>query len=176
MLTITATFDLTSLYFVAASVVAILIYVLVRKHQARRKRRDRDAICDAAAEFFRASGEQATVECTTGADGKHFVALIDSMPSKRFRYSHIVAAILAGQVRKTTGLELERVYWRFPIKAVSEASPEPRPAAEAPGVPAPSDQYLDDGLALLKDLPQYEVTESSWDKFKELVDHTPTGR
>ena len=42
MLTITATFDLTILYFVAATVICILVYVLVNKRRTRRAQRELD--------------------------------------------------------------------------------------------------------------------------------------
>lgn len=169
MLTVTATFDVTMLYFVAANVVAILIYVLVRKGRAGGARRNLDAITAAVVDFFRSSGEQVTVECVSEPDGKHFVALIDSLPSKRLRHSHIVAVILGNHVRKACGLELDRVYWRFPIKAAREDSSAESLAAECVGLAGGGDEYSDEGESRLKDLPRYEVTESSWEQFRELV-------
>ena len=178
MLTITATFDLTMLYFAGAMVLAIVIYVLFMKRRTRRALRQLTSIQAAVVEFFRNNGEQVSVQCIAGEGGKRFVALIDSLPSKRFRYSHVVAVILANHVRTVCGLELERIYWRFPIKAVREESEGQRAAAEALGLVVATDKYLEEGrqrleglnhLPQYKDLPQYEVTESSWDKFQELT-------
>jgi len=169
MLTITATFDLTILYFVAATVICILVYVLVSKRRARRAQHELDFLTATVIDFFHSSGEQVAVQCISEPGGGRFVALIDSMPSKRFRYSHVVAVILANHVRKACGVELERIYWRFPLKAIREESQEQAASAEAQSLVSDTEKYLAEGLRRLNQLPQYEVTESSWDKFQELT-------
>ena len=169
MLQITATFDLTILYFVAANIVAILLYVLLTRRRTRTVRENIARLEAVVTEFFRQSEEQVVIKCMAAPGGKSYIALIDSLPSKRFRYSHVVAVILANHVRKTCGLELDRIYWRFPIKAVREESEEQRQAAEALGFGTHMDTYYDIGLQRMKNLPQYEVTEASWDKFEALM-------
>jgi hypothetical protein len=169
MLRITATFDLTILYLVAANVVAILVYVLFVKRRARRAPRDRDAITTAVVEFFRKNDEQVSVQCISAKVDGHFIALIDSLPSKRFRHSHIVAVMVTTHVRKVCGLELEGIYWRFPIKAIHEDTTVQPVDAHASRRVNDADHYLDEGRLRLKRLPEYEVTESSWDKFQDCI-------
>lgn len=170
MMTITATFDLTMLYFVAANVVAILLYVLYGKRRSATAKRDLAAITAAIAEFFRDNDEQVAIECVPQPGRKRFVALIDSMPSKRFRYSHIVAEFLCNHVRKACGLELARVYWRFPMRAASRSPASPEGVGEVASRTPGGDDYLDLGVAHLRNLPRYEVTEDSWENFRELVE------
>jgi hypothetical protein len=175
MLTITATFDLIILYFVAGNVVAILLYVLWHKRSDAAVRRDLGLITAAVTGFFRENGEAVAINCMREPGGRGYVALIDSPPSKRFRYSHIVADFLCSHVQKACGLELSRVYWRFPLRAVPEA---PAAIGEDQGVEAlvpagDTDSYLNLGVAHVSRLPQYEVTETSWENFRELVTRTP---
>ena len=171
MLRITATFDVTILYFVAANILAILVYMLVREHRVRNTQRDLDKISAAIIDFFRRNDEQVEVECTQAPGKKRFVALIDSLPTKRSRHSHVLAVILANHVRKACGLELAKVYWRFPIKVGADEAPAPHAAAAIVPLTRSGDAYLDEGRRRLKELPRYEVTESSWEKFQELVGH-----
>jgi hypothetical protein len=79
--------------------------------------------------------------------------------------------MVATHVRKVCGLDLEGIYWRFPIKAIREDAQPQRAGAEASRGANDADGYLDEGLSRLQSLPQYEVTESSWDKFQEYVNH-----
>lgn len=48
--------DLTILYFVVANFIAILIYVLIIKHRARRDKRNITAITKAISEYFTRAG------------------------------------------------------------------------------------------------------------------------
>lgn|SRR5574340_589263 len=168
MLTMTVTFDLTALYFVAVNVIAILIYVLIIKHRARRDRRNVRAISNAIVDYLRGSGVEVSVECMSRPGGKRFVAFIDAEPSKQFRHTHIVEITLCNHVQTACGLELEKVYWRFPFKEATHAASRSSGTAGEAGQPAESDdEYMEEGLLRLKKLPEYEVTETSWAKFKE---------
>jgi hypothetical protein len=84
---------------------------------------------------------------------------------KQFRLSHIIEIALRDHVRKSCGMELDKVYWRFPIKVV------PRDAATGNTEPAKriegADDYINEGLVHYKDLPKPEATEIPWEKFEE---------
>jgi hypothetical protein len=95
---------------------------------------------------------------------------------KRFRLSHIIEVTLQNHIQKNCGLELDRIYWRFPIKEASQHAftpdrPEtiiPAGAIEAEKKALHStDEYINEGLVPYKDVPNIEVTELSWEKFQE---------
>jgi hypothetical protein len=192
MLTVTATFDQSIVYFFAANLAALLICVLVLRERARRTRKHTDAITHAAAQFFRDSGGEVAVECVAMPNRAGYVAFIDTGSSKRFRYSHIVELILIDYVRENCGLPLAKVYWRFPIKSAHDMpmpSPETKPAEEfhAAEEPHPAkelhaaepkqvariaqdiDDYLTEGMLRLKKVPGYEVSEASLENYQEFL-------
>jgi hypothetical protein len=169
MFTVTATFDLTILYFVAANAICILSYVLVLKHRARVIQRNRTHISKIIVDYFRDDGSDVGVECIGRAGGRQFVALITSKPSKRFRDSNIVEIVLATHVRKVCGLELEKVFWCFPIKIKQEAAQRDVAPGGAPATTKGNDDYFDEGESTITKPPGYRVRELTRAKFDELV-------
>ncbi len=151
---------------VTTALLASLAYVVKLKQQTRREARDIAAVNILIVDYFRKTGVEVAVGCVRLLGNKRFTALIESEPMKRFRLSHIIEMTLRDHIQKSCGLELEKIYWRFPIK---EATREASAAAQAPGgKPAEgTDEYINEGLVHYKDLPKVEVTEISWDKFEE---------
>ena len=170
MFTVTATFDVTLLYFVAANLVSILAYVLFLKHGARSINRNAALISRTIVGYFRENGNEVGVECIGRDHGRRFVALISSKPSRRFRNSHIVELGLTAYVRKVCGLDLEKVYWCFPIKTKQDLA-QADGAADGVTVTAnvKGDSYFDDETTSQRKLPGYRVKEVSLAKFDELV-------
>jgi hypothetical protein len=170
MFTVTATFDVTLLYFVAANVICILAYVLLLKHKGRSVKRNTDLIAKTIVDYFRENGNDVRVECISRARGRRFVALISSKPSKRFRNSHIVELGLTAHVRKVRGLDLEKVYWCFPVKTKQDLG---QVDAASDGVTvsasARADVYFDEEATLQRKLPGYRVKELPLEQFDELV-------
>jgi hypothetical protein len=158
MMTMTVTFDLTMLYFVGVNFLVILVYVLILKHKARREARNIRRVCNAISEYFLKSGVAVSVACHRFPHKKRYTAFVESEPMKRFRLSHIVEIALNDHVQRSCGLELDKVYWRFPVKAEKQAG-------EAP---APEDEYINEGLSNLKDLSTYEVEDSSYETFENV--------
>ncbi len=159
MMTVTLTADLTILYFVAANIVGILAYVLILKHRMRTQTRRQAMLAAQIVDYFRHSGAEVRVTCIPGPDGRRFIATIDSEPLKRFRYSHIVEMSLCNHVFKTCGIEIDRVYWRFPVKA----------SVQAPEASASEDSYINDRLLRLKSEAEYQVSPASWEQFEAAV-------
>jgi len=63
MLTVTATFDLTLLYFVAANVLCLLVYVLVLRHRDRSIQSKKALVAKIVIDYFRQSGSVVGAEC-----------------------------------------------------------------------------------------------------------------
>jgi hypothetical protein len=167
MFTVTATFDVTILYFVAVNVLCILTYILVIKHRARSINHDSRRLSTTIVDYFRENGNEVGVECLARAGGRRYVALISSKPSKRFRNSHLVELGLTAHVRKACGLDLEKVYWCFPVKAKEDLA-QRDPATEVLAT-AKGDEYFDEELTTRSKPPGYRVKELSREKFEELV-------
>jgi len=165
-MTVTMTFDLTLLYLVAANVIAILGYTLYVKERAFRLARDTKKLSTFIADYFRHSGVEVIVECLPRAGRRRYIAIIDSEPQKRFRYSHIVEISLHNHVEKVLGIELERVYWRFPIQAkqLTEGAVPAEGTVPAEAA-APKDDYLNEGLNQIRDHPGYAISEGWWEQF-----------
>lgn len=151
---------------VTAGLLASLAYVVALKQRVRKEERNIAAVNVLIVEYFRKTGVEVSVGCIRLMGNKRITALIESEPMKRFRLSHIIEMTLRDHVQKSCGLDLEKIYWRFPIK---EATRDASVAAQAAGTKpaAGTDEYINEGLVHYKDLPKVEVTEISWDKFEE---------
>lgn len=169
MTTITINFDLVVLYLVAANVIAILAYVLTLKQRARRTDQNIARISAAIIDYFRHSEVEISVECLSRLGGKRFIAIIDSPPLKRFRYSHIVETALCSHIEKTCGVILEKVYWRFPINLPAEALASIQNATEEMLSLDSHDEYINERLLHQKTKAEYSVAPATWAQFEEAV-------
>lgn len=164
---VTLSFDLTLLYVFAANVIAILVYVLLLKRRARRLKRSIEAISAAIADYFRADGIDARVECLPGRTSKGFIAIIESEPMKRFRYSNIIEASLRLHVLRTCSEDLDRIFWRFPLQGKSRAADESIKQTDASD--DKHDEYIREGLEAIRKKGAYDIREGSWEEFKDTV-------
>jgi hypothetical protein len=167
MLTVTATFDLTLLHFVAANVICLLFCVLVVKHQSRGVQRNARLIATTVADYFRECGNEVQAECIPQGGGKTFVALIRSEPSRRIRNTQIAGLALIAHVRKHRGLDLEKVYWSFQGKTKQDAVQQDLPG-EAPAT-TKGDEYFDEELSTVTKPPGYRVRELSRERFDAMA-------
>ena len=166
---VSITFELTILYLVAINAIAVLVYVLILKYRARRVAENLTALSAAIVDYFQHSDTVVRAECISKLGGKRFIAFVDSEPLKRFRYSHIVEISLRMYVQKLCGLELEKVYWRFPVKvARGEALPDAAVGNEEE-LATDEDNYLNERLLLRKARSEYEVHDTSWEKYQEAL-------
>lgn len=146
------------------ALVALLAYVLQLKRQASRGKRRLALVSSMLVDYFRKTGVDVTVGCVSLQDNNRFTAFVESEPMKQFRLSHIIEIALRDHVQKTCGMELDKVFWRFPIKVA------PRDANGAAGHSKRidgADDYINEGLVHYKDLPKSEATEIPWEKFEE---------
>jgi hypothetical protein len=167
------------LYITASGLILSLAYVVLKVQKARRAKKHAALISKEIILYFRKTGVEVSAVSTNLQGDERFTALIESEPMKRFRLSHIIEFKLRDHIHKTCGLELECIYWRFPVKGATEHvfpsriddNPETIIPASAP-VPdtkamVSTDEYINEGLVPYKDVPKIEVTELSWEKFEE---------
>lgn len=170
------------LVLLAAIIVGVVGYAGFVTSRTRRAQRDAALVKSVIVDYFRRSGVEVSVDCTR-LDNGAFTALLESEPMKRFRLSHIIEMTLSEHVRRSCGLNLDKVYWRFPIKEATQAAVVPQanpgvdgaadavqPAEEQPPhqpEEAPDD-YINEGLENYRNIPKPEVTELPWETFEEV--------
>lgn len=155
---------------VAVLVVGILASLAAAKLKAHRLQRELAAIRNAIVEYFRRSGVTVSTDCTSLNGGATFTAMVESEPMKRFRLSHIIEMTIRDHVRKTCGRELEKIYWRFPIKEAEQAvSAQAAAGAAEEKKNHPSDDYINEGLEHYRHIPKPEVEELPWESFEQVA-------
>jgi hypothetical protein len=155
------------LYGALAGFLALLIYVLRFKYQATRGRRNVALVSKVLRAYFRKAGVEVSVDCVSLPGNNRLMAFVESEPMKQFRLSHIIEIALRDHVQKTCALELDKIFWRFPIKvAARDASATGLATGENKTIEG-ADDYINEGLVHYKDLPKFEATEIPWEKFEE---------
>lgn len=158
----------------AVGFLVALLYVGRLKYKASQSKRKLAQVSVVLIDYFRKTGVEVSVSCVSLQDNNRFTAFVESEPMKQFRLSHIIELALREHVQKTCSLELDKIYWRFPIK-VAAREPSATPGA-APSVSKKiegADDYINEGLVNYKDLPKFEVTEIPWEKFEEASTQEP---
>lgn len=140
------------------------VYILAGQRRQRQALANARKVAAVVVDYFAHSGAQVDAQCLP-IQGRYLV-LVESEPLKRFRYSNIVEASLIGHVEKTLGLQVDRVFWRFPL-------PVGRPATQAADtvdlqLRAREDEYVALGLRAAQANPDYHVVEDSWEQFEKV--------
>lgn len=166
---------LTLIAVLAALIIGILAYISAAKAKARRAQRHATLIRNTIIDYFRRSGVAVSADAACFDGSGRYTAIVESEPMKRFRLSHIIEMTLREHVRKSCGLELEKIYWRFPIKEASQTVAVPRDGeakpngAEEQKPDEHTDEYINEGLENYRHIPKPEVTELSWETFEQMA-------
>jgi len=160
-------FDLKNFYLLLAGGGVILVHMLILRFRKWREARNAAAIAGAIVEYFRKSRVDVSVTCIRITGTKRFTAFIESEPMKRFRLSHIIESTLRDLVHNLHGLDLDKVYWRFPIGKEAQIGMMPGDPAKARDRTADDDDYITEGLTHYRHLPKADVMETSWTTFEE---------
>jgi hypothetical protein len=114
-----------------------------------------------------------SVDCTRLPGRNYYTAFIESEPMKHFRLSHMIEMALREHVRKSCGLELGKIYWRFPLIQSATQNEAVKVAAEGgQSTPKNGDEYINEGLEHYKYIPKVEATELSWEHFQDVATNT----
>jgi hypothetical protein len=159
---------------VALNVIGVVAYALAVKMKAKRKARHIQAIRAVILDYFRRSGVEVSVAATDLGNGR-YTAMVESEPMKRFRLSHIIEMTLREHVRRSVSVDLDKIYWRFPVKqaqaqamAAAGAAAQEAQAAEAKPE-TESDDYINEGLEHYRHIPKPEVEELPWEQFEKVA-------
>lgn len=161
-------------YVAAIGFLAMLLYLGRLRYRVLRGKRKVVLVSKVLVEYFRKTGVEVTVGCVSLHENDRFTAFVESEPMKQFRLSHIIEIALRDHVQKTCGLELDKIYWRFPIKVAARDTSAPGGAAGEGKKIEGADDYINEGLVHYKDLPKFEATEIPWEKFEEASTLEPT--
>jgi hypothetical protein len=160
---------------VALNVIGVVAYALAVKMKAKRKARNIQAIRAVILDYFRRSGVEVSVSCTELGQGR-YTAMVESEPMKRFRLSHIIEMTLREHVRRSVSVDLDKIYWRFPVKQAQAQAMAAQATTEVQGAQAAaedakpdteSDDYINEGLEHYRHIPKPEVEELSWEQFEK---------
>ena len=168
---------LLALVLLIALLAGVAVYALIKTMKARRQTKNIARVNAAILDYFKKSGVAVDAKCIRLGKSKSFTAFIESEPMKQFRLSHIIEMMLRQHVAKACGLQLEKIYWRFPIKD---------PSADKQGRNTDSiidkkadeeaDDYINEGLVNYRHLPKAEVSEIPWESFEQAavdITHQP---
>jgi hypothetical protein len=164
---------LWAVYGAAAGFLVVSAYMVWLKYQAVRSRRKVARVSEVLLEYFRKAGIEVTVECISLQRNNRFTAFVESEPMKQFRLSHMIEITLRDHVQKSCAVELDKIFWRFPIKvaarngAAAEAAPGNSKAIDG------ADDYINEGLVNYRDLPKFEASEIPWESFEEAASQEP---
>lgn len=161
--TVSVAFNLPALYFVAAIVTIVTIQLARKKRRQRRVDRAQGALADAITQYFSHLDIEVTASCFSLLGSRRFITVVESEPIKKFRHSFIIEQALVRHLAKTTGQQVEKIYWRFPFTAATE---EP---AEAPATLDLTDPYHAEGPAQAWINAGYRVEDTSWESYEKAV-------
>ena len=125
---------------------------------------------------------------------ERMVLLIETPPQKKLRFSYIIEQPIKNYVRVHTAVELDRIFWRFPIPPANTKVPdvcyvdpttmtplatEPesvpqRENAAAEKKPKPASNAVDDDDDYFQQ-DSYRIEEVSWEDFSTISGGRPPG-
>jgi hypothetical protein len=162
MFTLTVSLDSVALYIVAADVIALLSYILFIFTQKRSLEKSIKKITDFITEYFLNTGVEVQVTCFPLPQSKHFVALIESAPLKRFRFSNVLESNLITHIHNASSSVVEKIYWRFPVQFQSEAQLDGVDGEK--NIIKSDDEYFSEMHTLTK--AEYSVSEVPWAEYE----------
>ena len=161
LMTVNVTFNVPLLAVVLAVLVALLLYTGVIRYRRYRLDRQSEATARLIADYFRQHGFEVVARCFSILGGQRFVAVVESPPLKRFRYSHIIESSLILHLQQTAGVTVDKIFWRFPL---AWQGGEALPAA---GKAVEEDPYFAEHQARLQQtLGSYQVEDASWESYQ----------
>lgn len=165
---------------------AVLIQRFLQLRRDGLRSAQEEAMVKAARDYLARYKVRGRVIAMRLPDG-HMVLLIETPPQKKLRFSYIIEQPIKNYIRVHTGVELHRIFWRFPIppavtkvpdvcyvdpatmtpvaQVADEAPPRVAPVA-AKKTSAASNAVDDDDDYFQHD--SYRIEEVSWEDFSTI--------
>lgn len=165
-----------------AAMIGAVGILLINRYQDKRRDKAEEAVAKAAHDYFARFQIRARTIGTQLADDS-MVLMVETPPHKKLRFSYIIEPPIKNFIRVQTGIEVARIFWRFPIPARETRTPEVKyadpdtlqlepaqaqPSAADPGVvsPQPLDTESDDYFHQHQ---TYHIEEVSWEDFSTVT-------
>lgn len=162
MITLTLSLDSLAVYLVVIDILVLLSYILFIFHKKRKQERAITKVSEFVTDYFMNSGISVKVTSYQKPGENHFITMIESQPLKRFRYSSVIERNLIDHIDSVTGIQVDKIYWRFPLHMQNDQMLGGASDNE-------SDTYLDERKEATRILEDYNVSEASWDDFSDSV-------
>ena len=111
---------------IAVAVTALLaVSGMLIAHLLRDKRREQreDAVAKAAQAYLARFGIRARTVAVT-LPGQRIALMVETPPHKKLRFSHIIEQPIKQFVLHQTQVEVDRLFWRFPMPAKNTQAPD----------------------------------------------------
>lgn len=161
LMTVNVTFNVPSLALVLLVLVILAIYAGIVRYRRYQLESQLEAAARHIVEYFHQHGSEVSARCFSVLGGLRFVAVVESPPLRRFRYSHIIESSLILHLQQVAGIVVEKIYWRFPTAWQDDESM--RTVGEA----IEDDPYFAEQKTRLREtLGSYQVEDASWDSYE----------
>ena len=118
--------NLLSIILIGIAVAAMLGAVgvlLINRRQDKQRGLAEDAVAKAAQDYFaRFQIRARTIGAQLSDDS--VVLMVETPPHKKLRFSYIIEPPIKNFIRVQTGIEVSRIFWRFPIPQKQTQAPE----------------------------------------------------
>lgn len=165
----------------AAMLGAVGMLVINRREDKRRGAAE-DSVAKAAQDYFARFQIRARTIGSLLPDDS-MVLMVETPPHKKLRFSYIIEPPIKNFIHVTTGIQVTRVFWRFPIPAQKTNAPDVKyvdmdadtiqldlastPPTESPDAPAvETDVETDD---YFRQHQTYQIEEVSWEDFSTVT-------
>lgn len=171
LMTVNVTFNVPLLTIVVAILAMLLVYAGVIRYQRYRLDRKADATAHLITDYFRQHGFEVVARCFSILGGLRFVAVVESPPLKRFRYSHVIESSLILHLQQTANVTVDKVFWRFPLAWRGEEE------VKVAGKAVEEDPYFAEHQARLQQtLGSYQIEDASWESYQSSLHKDPDGQ
>lgn len=160
MITLTLSLDSLAVYLVVIDILVLLAYILFILNKKRKLERAIAKVSEFVSDYFMNSGISVKVTSYQKPGENHFVTMIESQPLKRFRYSSVIERNLIDHIDSVTGIQVDKIYWRFPLHMQNDQMLDGKSEIE-------SDTYIEESEEAMRILKDYKVSEASWDDFSK---------
>lgn len=167
-----------------AAMIGAVGVLLINRRLDKRHGAAENAVAKAAQEYFaRFQVRARTIGARLPDDS--MVLMVETPPHKKLRFSYIIEPPIKNYIRVQTGVEVARIFWRFPIppkqtnapdiKYVdpdtlqldsAQAEPSTGEATASPPASLEADADLDD---YFNQHQSYHIEEVSWEDFSSIT-------
>lgn len=163
--------------------------LFINRRQDKRREASEEKVAKAAQEYFARFDIRARTIGSQLPDDS-MVLMIETPPHKKLRFSYIIEPPIKNYIRVQTGIDVARIFWRFPIPNKKTKAPDvqyadpdtiqldPSPAQpvaeQASATPAPKTVEIDvDSDDYFHQHQTYHIEEVSWENFSTVTQGSP---